>query len=680
MKTQTINTYLLLIAILFITACSASRRLEKANNFYEDGQYFKAIEMYKKAYKNADRKQKKEIYFKLGESYLAINESRDAERWLKRAVRAEYEDTKAILDYAQALKMEREYEEAIEQYKMYKELVPDDERADQGIEACEKAMEWLENPNRYVVTNFEAINTRQNDFCPTFADNDYTELYFTSSREESKGDDPSSVTGNPLTDIFKTRKDRKGDWSTPIPLESPINIENADDGAPMMNERFNALYYTRCIREEKGNFGCQIYVSYQAGNSWEEPKIVKVVRDSSLSVGHPTLSPDELTMYFAAKNLEDGRGENDLWMVTRKKKTYPWSKPVNLGAQINTEEDEMFPYMRNDSTLYFASNGHPGMGGLDIFKAVRNKNGEWRIENMQHPINSPADDFGIVFEGNKESGFFSSSRDEGKGSDDIWQFGLPPIKLTLTGTVMDEETKEPLQNVQIKMVGTNGVVSQAKTDKDGKFNFELSENTDYIITAIRNDYFKAKTKETTKGLNETTNIKTEIYMTKIPIAANDEALELENIVYAFNKWDLRPEAKVALNELIEIMKENPKITIELRSHTDYVGTTEYNDTLSQKRAQSVVNYLIENGISEDRLVPKGYGETKPVEIDEKLAEQFPFFKTGDVLTEEYIRELPEEQQETANQINRRTEFTVLSTDYDPSKKKKEKQENDENNK
>ncbi|MFW6372047.1 MAG: OmpA family protein, partial [Bacteroidota bacterium] len=325
---------------------------------------------------------------------------------------------------------------------------------------------------------------------------------------------------------------------------------------------------------------------------------------------------------------------------------------------INTDQDEVFPYVHPDGTLYFSSNGHIGMGGLDIFKATENEDGKWEVENMKTPINSASDDFGIVFQADEERGFFSSSRGL-RNNDDIYAFVLPPLKFNIEGVVKDEKTEEPLDNVLVKSIGSDGITLESTTGKKGEFKFMLRPNTDYVFLASREGYLRGKERETTKGLGKSKDFNTTIFLASI-----DKPIQLPNIFYDFNKADLRPESMVTLDRLVETLNDNPNVTIEIMSHTDYRGSDSFNDELSQKRAQSVVNYLIEKGIAPDRLSAKGYGETRPKTIDSKIAEEWPFFEEGVTLTEAYIKSLKSlEQQEVANQINRITEFRVLSTDY-----------------
>jgi peptidoglycan-associated lipoprotein len=365
-------------------------------------------------------------------------------------------------------------------------------------------------------------------------------------------------------------------------------------------------------------------------------------------------------MYFVS-NLFGGQGGKDIWKVTRESESGEWGLPDNLGPQINTPGNEMFPFVRNDSTLYFSSDGHLGMGGLDIFKAVQSPDGNWRIENMKYPVNSIGDDFGIIFQRMEEQGYFTSNRAEGtRGGDDIFTFLLPTKKFSIAGIVVNEETQDPIDEANIRLIGSDGTYLEYPTDSTGKFDFKLKPETDYIVVSLKQGFLNGKVRETTVGLPESRDFDVTLFMAPI-----EKPIELPNILYDLAKWDLRPESLVALDDLVETLEDNPNITIELMSHTDVRPfRTMGNLELSQNRAQSVVDYLISKGISPDRLKARGYGPEIPRVIDEELAGEYDFLNLNDSLSKEFIEALPdEEKQEIAHQLNRRTEFRVLSTDY-----------------
>jgi len=626
----------------------------KAEETYKAGQYIEAVEQYREAYNKIQGKEiKAEIVFKIAECYRKTGQPRKAELWYNNAIKKEYDNPKIFLYYAEALKTNEEYEEAKKNYKRYKERAPDDPRGEMGVKSCEKAQKWRENPNGYQVSEMKFINSTSNDFCPAYSKAEYNEIYFTSSREESTGEEIHGATGEFFSDIFYSQRDMSGRWSKPEPVPGEINT-SVEEGASTFTGDYNTLYFTRCEVDKKKKLGCKIFRTTKDGEEWEKPEALTIANDSFV-VAHPSISDDGTTLYFVA-NIPGGYGKMDIWKIN--KTGEEWSEPINVGSSINTPGNEVFPFIHPDGTLYFSSDFHLGMGGLDIFKASVQPNGTWKIENMRYPINSSHDDFGIVFQDQKEKGFFSSSRER---NDEIFSFLLPPLKFTVEGIVKNKKTEDPIQNATVKLVGSDGMTMSSTTGEDGSFKFMLRPETDYVFVASKKKFLTNKGKASTKGLDESKVFKPEILLSSIK-----EPIELPNIFYDFAKWNLRDKSKKALNNLVETLNDNPRVVIELRSHTDYRGEHWANVELSTKRAESVVNYLIENGIDPARLRAKGYAATKPKEIGPKLASQHDFLNEGDVLTEEFIKNLKtEEQQEIANQINRRTEFKVISTDYKP---------------
>jgi peptidoglycan-associated lipoprotein len=631
----------------------------KARAAYDAGEYAVAADLFKDAYnKVSDKEVKKEIIFLIAECYRITNAPDKAEIRYKQAIQKEYPNPIIYLRYADALRMNEDYDDALEQYRKYKELVPDDPRGLDGIQSCELAIDWMNNPTPYIVESAKYFNSREKDFSPFFGSEDYQLIYFTSSREEAMGNDIHGATEENFSDIFQSRMDRKGKWSVPVPLDDNINSE-FEDGTPVLNQDYSRMYFTRCIVNKNKNYGCQIYSATSQGETWSEAQPLKIGEDS-IVIAHPAISEDELTLYFVS-DMAGGIGGKDIWKVTRSNEGDEWSKPENMGPQINTVDDEMFPYIHPDGTFYFSSNGRIGLGGLDIYMA-KEEDDTWIVENMKYPINSSADDFGIVFEKEMERGFFSSTR-RGRGNDDIYSFVLPPLKFNVIGEVRDDKTDMVLPGASIKTIGSDGITLEATTDDEGVFRFILKPNTDYVFVASKTGYLNGKERETTKGLDKSMDINVVIYLSNI---AGTIELSNSNVFYDFAKWDLRPEAMVSLDQLIETLNDNPTVTIELMSHTDSRGTDEDNIELSQKRAQSVVDYLIQKGIDPVRLSAKGYGESQPKEVDKRMNEQYPFLRIGTRLTEAYINSLQNlEQQEIAHQFNRRTEFRVLRTDYTP---------------
>ncbi len=652
------NTFFLLLLILVAGAAFGQKDVTaKADKLYETGRYYEAIDEYKYAYaKTRDKEIRSKTIFMTAECYRMLENSKQAEIWYKKTLGKRYKGTDALLYYADALRANGKYAEASEQYDAYLALVPADERGKKGKESCEMSLKWIAEPTRYKVTNMYYFNSKQSDYGPAFAKSDYKHVLFTSSREGVTGNKISGVTGEYYSDIFKTRVDRKGKWSEPVPLGNGVNTE-LDEGAIGTNDKMNTLYFTTFREDANKNLTCKIFVSQKEGIEWSAGVIVPLAEDT-VTVGQPAISPDELTLLFVA-DMKGGLGKKDIWKVTRTSKTGEWSKPVNMGPQINTSEDEMFPYIHPDGTFYFSSKGHVGMGGLDIFSATQDASGNWKVENMKHPVNSSSDDFGIVFEAEEERGYFSSNRPGGRGGDDIYQFALPPIEFLLVGRVLNQKTEEIIAGAEITLIGSDGTNLSQKSENDGTFSFKLGPNTDYRIVTKRGGFLNSKGKESTKGLTTSKEFRMDIFL-----APDDSRIDLPGIQYDFGKWNLRPESMVSLEELVEILNDNPNITIEIGSHTDFRGSDQGNQELSAKRAQSVVEFLITYGVDAERLTSKGYGESMPKQIDKALAKKYDFLKDGDVLTEQFITRLPsEEQREICHQINRRTDFGLTGRDY-----------------
>lgn len=663
MKYSRLILILSILTILVNNTEAQSKRFLKALKTYNAGEYYEAIDLLKNAYDEnvTDKKVQNQTIFLIAECYRKINQPKQAALWYSKAVRKEYSDPAMYFHYAEMLRMLGNYDEAKVQYNAYKDLVPGDKNADIGIMSCDMAAEWQEYPSGYTVEEVRFINSRQNDYSPVFAREDYRVLYFTSAREETTGKAEHGATGQGFSDIFETTLDRKGKWSTPVPLPEEINTEY-EEGTPVVSPDYSKLYFTRCQVDDNKKLGCQILVAQRRDDQWQRVSAIDVA-DDSLVIAHPAISRDELTLYFVSDMKGsmmgvDGKPSKDIWKLTRSSVDDDFSNPENLGEPINTVGDEVFPYVHPDGSLYFSSNGHVGMGGLDIFKAAKNDLDQWEVENMKYPINSNSDDFGICFEADREAGFFSSTR---KGrSDDIYAFMLPPLKFSISGIVKNEKTNEPVEGALVKSIGSDGITLETTTPRDGSFKFMLNPSTDYIFIAEKDEEFlKGKERETTKNQEKSTEFTTEIYLSPI-----DRPITVENIFFDFESADLRPESMVSLDQLVETLNDNPGITIELSSHTDARGNDDFNMDLSQKRAQSVVNYLISKGIDQARLQAKGYGESQPKEVDARDHEDYPFLTVGQKLTENYINTITDDDlKEVAHFLNRRTEFKVLRTDY-----------------
>ncbi|MEZ4756411.1 MAG: OmpA family protein [Flavobacteriales bacterium] len=649
----------LCLSLLFTVAASAQGRLaEEADLAFDKGFYYSAIELYKKAY-TVEKKAatKAELIYKVAESYRLLGDAPQAQVWYEKANKAQLEDPTGYFWIGEMLKQQGKYAEAIAAYNKYKEKKPGDMRADAGIAACQTAQQWKDEPTRYTVDPEVLLNTAQYDFTPSFADKKNETVVFTSTREAATGAETDQILGEAFSDLFTSTRDRLGKWSEPVKLPLEVNTEG-NEGAPIFNSKRTIMYFTRCPMEKKKVYGCDIYLSKKVGSNFSEAVKLELKpsgsKDDTITVGHPALSPNDDMLVFSSNMKGAGHaGGKDLYMVKLNDDGLPVGAPVNLGAEVNTSKDEMFPFIRYEGTLYFASNGLPGMGAMDIFKAESKGDGKWgNAENLRFPINSASDDFGITFDGENDRGFFTSNRPGGKGQDDIWRFYMPDLVFALQGVAYDKMTNQPLPNAKISVVGTNGSNFSAMTDENGGFNFAengkdryIKENTSYSILAEKEGYLVVKDQITTVGLDESTTFAKEYFLQP---ATKDIVIKLPEVQYDLGKFELRPEGKDSLETLYQTLIDNPTIIIELSAHTDSRDSDARNQILSQNRAQSCVNYLVTKGIDPARMVAKGYGESKLRITDA----QIKAMKT-------------KEEQEAAHQQNRRTEFRVLSYDYVP---------------
>jgi peptidoglycan-associated lipoprotein len=663
-------TYLLIFTfslLLQYMSVGQNRNIRAGDKAYEQQLYREAAEKYKKGYKKLKNKDdKKAVAFKLAEAYRKTNELRRAKAQYKRLFRydAQKEHPEVVLRYGQILLMLEEFKEADKQFHIYDSLVGDDPQAKIAVASIKFARSTLKNPKNYSLENIKKINSKFDDFSPSYQDNNYQSLYFTSTREESTGKDLDGWTGEDFSDIFYAKLDRKGEWSKPELLEEEKIINTkGNEGQSTFNSRFNRMYFTRCFTSPDRPCGCLILQSKRSGRSWEDPEVVDLGSDSSHVVGHPTLSEDERTIVFTA-DFNRGFGGKDLYIAHRDSKMDAFGRPVNLGPIINTKADEMFPFLRDDTTLYFSSNGHIRLGGLDIYKVIIKGDSAFsEPENMGYPINTPSDDFGIIFDPTQqEAGYLSSNRPGGRGESDIYSFILPPLEYTISGVVTDDYTFQAVDGMDVLLQGSDGTEKKTKTVEDGSFSFnnkQVFPDTDYELVFEKDGYFRLVLKESTVGLEHSEDIQMEVKLQRIP----DAPIVLPEILFDLAKWDLKPQFEDSLQGLIKTMDANPNIVVELGAHTDARGNDEANDILSQKRAESVVDYLILRGIDAGRLFAKGYGEQIPRTLDKDIKRNGIIFPAGVQLTEAYIDSLPTDQRETAHSLNRRIEFRIVGKDY-----------------
>ena len=648
--------YVLFLLIVSSLYSCKSAKLSDAEEKQRIGEYYEAAAIYRKVYTKTSPKKRDlrgYIAYRMAECNRLINNTAKATSAYMNAIRYDYPDSTVYLRMGQMLQKTGRYPEAIKNYDIYMENDPSNLLAINGIQGCELAPGWKKNPTRYEVRRMDNFNSRRGEFSPMLAGDKYDQLYFASSRSKDKDAKVSAITGQNNNNLFLVKQDEKGAWLAPVELEDEVNTEY-DEGTPSFSPDGNTMYYTYCAQDPEGPRTAEIYISTRSSAKWGKGTRATIVKDSVTALGHPSISPDGKYLYFVSDAV-GGFGGKDIFRARVAGNDF--GPMENLGEEINTPGDEMFPYVRDSVTLYFASNGHPGMGGLDLFKATQDSTGKWNVENLGAPINSMGDDFGITFAGKEERGFFCSNRNDARGYDHIYSFELPTITIFIEGIVNDVD-EYPIEDATVRIVGKDGLNVKVPVKKDGTYRVELERDIRYVMMASARGYLN-QNYELHTGPEE----KNETYIVDFFLSPISKPVVIDNIFYDFDKATLRPESKKALDEMIKMLNDNPNVTIELGAHTDRKGTDQYNERLAQRRAQSVVDYLIAGGIEAARLEAKGYGESVPKTINKKMAKQFDFLKEGDVLTEEFILALPPEQQEIADQINRRTEFKVLRTNY-----------------
>ena len=652
------NDRVLYFLMLLLSLCACrSAKLSEAEEKQRIGEYYEAAAIYRKVYtKTSPQKRDLRGYiaFRMAECNRLINNTGKATSGYMNAIRYDYPDSIVYLRLAQMQHKAGAYAEAIKNYDIYSENAPSSQLAINGIQGCELAPGWRKNPTRYEVHRMEKFNSRRAEFSPMLTGDKYDQLYFASSRTKDKEAKISAITGQNNNNLFLVKQDEKGAWLAPQELEDEVNTE-FDEGTPSFSADGNTMYYTYCAQDPEGPRTAEIYISSRSSAKWGKGTRATIVKDSVTALGHPSISPDGKYLYYVSDAV-GGLGGKDIFR-SKVLGNNSFGPMENLGEAINTAGDELFPYCRDSVTLYFASNGHPGMGGLDLFKATQDSTGHWKVENMGAPINSMGDDFGITFAGQAEKGFFSSNRNDARGYDHLYSFELPTITVSIEGIVNDVD-EYPIEEATVRIVGKDGLNVKVPVKKDGSYRVELERDIRYVMMASARGYLN-QNYELHTGPEE----KNETYIVDFFLSPISKPVVIENIFYDFDKATLRPESKKALDEMIKMLNDNPNVTIELGAHTDRKGTDQYNERLASRRAQSVVDYLIAGGIKADRLEAKGYGESVPKTINKKMAKQYDFLNEGDVLTEEFILNLTPEQQEIADQINRRTEFKVLRTNY-----------------
>lgn len=681
-------TFLLCAACFLMLACNAENSLRKGDQYFALGEYYDAAAEYKRAYSKTSMKQRDkrgERALKMAECYRRINytakaigayqngirytEKAKADR-LKEGVNNQEIDSiadeavvDATLKLARLLQKNGDYKEAIKNFESYLEAAKrmpsrtsaDDTLALNGLIGSRQAILMKQKPTLHTVKKETFFNSRRSDFSPALFGDEWDQLYWTSTRPQATGDDISGVTGTKYADVFWSKKDDKGKWGSPEKVEGDLNSEY-DEGVCCFSPDGRTMYFTCCTTDPDYPRYAHIYSSSRSDASWGKPQEVRISKDTLSCFAHPAISPDGRWLYFVS-DMPGGHGGKDIWRISIDGNVLGGAE--NLGAPINTPGDEVFPTFRYNGDLHFSSDGHPGMGGLDLFVATEDSTTHtWTVKNMGFPMNSSGDDFGMTFEGVHNRGFFATNRGDARGWDHLMSFEHPEIIQSVRGWVYEKDGYE-LPSALVYMIGNDGTNQKLSVRGDGSFTAIVQPHVNYMFLGTCKGYLNHVEQLTV----DTSSVSKE-HVLQFPLASISAPVLVRNVFYAFDSAELTPESTTALDSLVTLLNENPNVTIELSSHCDFRGNDDYNERLSQRRAESVVRFLIDHGIAEDRVTPKGYGESRPKVVKRRIVEQYPFLQLGDTLTEAFIQALPEEEQrEACNALNRRTEFRVLRTTY-----------------
>jgi ompA family protein len=655
MKPIHINTLLMVLTII-ATSCGADAYIKKGEKNLALGEYFDAANNFKQAYTRTPAKDKAargHISTKLALCYDKMNASQKAVGAYQNVLRFGLADANTHLLLGRQLLKTGAYKAAETHFKVALDSLPGNKLASEGLLSAQQAAQAKSEGSHYIVKRMDAFNSHRADYSPMYFGDDHNKLYFSSTRNEAKGDALSGITGAKPADIFVTERDDKGKWSKPEPVQGGLNTEY-DEGACTFSPDQRTMYFTQCTTDPNYPRYAQVMTSARSDAAWAKATKLDISKDTLSSFAHPAVSPDGQWLYFVS-DMPGGQGGQDLWRI--RLTTSGLGEMENLGEPINTAGNECFPTFRPNGDLYFSSDGHVGLGGLDVYVARQNTDQQWTIEHLGFPLNSNGDDFGLTFESPYNRGFFSSNRGDARGWDHIYAFEYPEIVQSIKGWVYEQDGYE-LPAAQVFMVGNDGTNLKLNVLADGSFKQVVKPGVEYVMLATCKGYLNHKEELAVKP-SETSHE----YVLQFPLASITAPVLIDNIFYDLDKYTLRPESKQALDELVKLLNENPNVTIELSAHCDYRGTPEYNKVLSQNRANAVVQYLIEAGIAPQRLTPVGYGKEKPKTIRKKLTERYKWLKEGNVLTEDFITKLDKDKQEICNQLNRRTEFVVQRTTY-----------------
>jgi len=693
--------YSIVFTGLSLVGYSQSKVVLEAQTYFQSEKYCEAAEKCSTAYNklsrkgNMAKKQKADMAFKTAECYRMTERYREANEWYDRAVLLDYfEIAPEVYFYnGEMLRMMGEFEKAVKSYQEYQKLVPGDTRADIAISSCNESKNFVANKSRHIVENQNAINKKEIDMAPMFADRKETKLYFASSRPGGTGNDTDPRTCESYMDLYVSVIDKKGNWGEPSLVDNTGNINTEDnEGTVCFDGRSKKMFFTRCPNVKKKNLGCDIWMSEAKGkDEWGEAKMLELKSSDTISVGHPCVTDDGNFLIFAS-DMPGGYGGKDLWYTEYNKKTDTWSAPKNMGPEINTKGNELFPTLGKNGELFYATDGMKGLGGLDIVYANRvGEENKWENpKNMGYPINSENNDYALI-QLDEKTGYFTSERKgpNGEYGADIYKFRMPPniydLKVIVT-ELGDKSIKIP--DVRVTVKGSDGSTWEGYTSKSGSVFWDkkaannqqealryVNEETSYSIAIFKegNHEDKKGSQFTTVGLNYNQNFIIE--MALLP----KKPIRLPEVRYPFDKWDLLIDSTInspdSLLFVYNLLQEYPGMVLELSSHTDSRGSDARNQKLAENRAKACYKYLVEQkGVDPRRIVPVGKGEAEPRTIYKKGDEHFAS-KPQDMegveeikLTETYINQFKTSNKnlfETLHQLNRRTEGKVITMDFNP---------------
>ena len=646
-----------LLLVFVLSSCGADKNLKRGEKYLALGEYYDAANEFKTAYQKTpskERDKRGQRARKMAYCYDRSLQTAKAIAAYRNAIRYNQATSDDLLAYARLLLKNGNYKEAEAAFTQVLDSMPGNVLARNGLLSARQAPAIKNEGSRYTVKRMDIFNSRRAEYCPMLLGDESDQLYFTSSRNEAQGDELSGITGTKPADIFLSEKDDKGHWSRPEPVVGGLNTDY-DEGACAFSTDGRTMYLTQCSTDPSYPRYAKIMTASRSDASWGKASELKLSNDTLSSFAHPAVSPDGEWLYFTS-DMPGGKGGLDIWRV---RLTAAGVGGVeNLGEPVNTPGDEAFPAFRPNGDFYFSSNGHQGLGGYDIFIARVGNDHKYHLEHPGYPLNSQGDDFGITFEGPYNRGFFSSNRNDGRGWDHIYSFNNPEIVNTIKGYVYEMDGYE-LTAAEVHIVADDGTNETVGVRSDGSFTKVVTPGVSYLVMATCQGYLNH-----TEALTVIAPDESHEDVLQFPLAPISMPVLIDNIFYEFDRAELTKDSEKALDELVTLLNQNPHVTIELSAHCDYKGSAEYNKRLSQRRAESVVNYLVEHGIEAERLTPVGYGQDRPKKVRAKLAKKYSWLKEGDELTEDFIKAIDnEERQEICNSINRRTEFTVLRTTY-----------------